>query len=203
MTTINAQTHLSPRSMTPTAGDLARDVLVHDASARRAHLADLWVDAPRVVILAFLRQYGCPLCRDQVAALRDRFASFRAEGVAVAAVGQGTPEDARRFSEQLDLPFPVLSDVHRSAYAAYGLLDGTVEQVYSPTSGLKLVSAILRGHRPHRIVGSVRQLPGTFVIDRNGIIRIAHPGLHAADVPEIGSLLPRILEAVPDREPSL
>lgn len=199
MTTISFQTYLPSRSMTPGAGDPARDVLLHDARAHRTHLADLWVNTPRALVLVFLRQYGCPLCREQVAALREHTAAFAAEGISVAAIGQGTPQDARRFQEQLDLPFPLLSDADRSAYAAYGLMDGTVEQIYSPTPGLKLASAMLHGHLPHRTIGSIRQLPGTFVIDRNGMIRIAHPGLHAADVPEIGALLPRILAAVPGR----
>ncbi len=185
------------RSMTPVAGDSARDVLLHDAMTRRTHLADLWVNTPRALILVFLRQYGCPLCREHVTALRNHHADFAAEGVAVAAIGQGTPRDARRFRAQLSLPFPILSDVDRSAFAAYGLLDGTVEQVYSLTPGLRLAGAMLRGHLPHRTVGSVRQLPGTFVIDRDGVIRTAHPGLHAADVPEIASLLPRIVAMVP------
>ncbi len=197
MTTSTLPIHLPHRSPTPAAGDPARDVLLRDAMARRSHLADLWVGTSRALVLVFLRQYGCPLCREQVAALRDRYDAFRAEGIAVAAIGQGTPQDARRFGEQLSVPFPILSDVDRSAFATYGLMDGTVEQVYSPTPGLRLAAAMLHGHLPHRTIGSVRQLPGTFVIDRNGIIRMAHPGLHAADVPEIGTLLPRIVTTVP------
>lgn len=199
MSTLTLLTQLPLRSLTPVAGDPARDVLLHDAMARRTHLADLWVGTSRALILVFLRQFGCPLCREQVVALRERYDAFQAEGIAVAAVGQGTPRDARWFGEQMSVPFPILSDAGRSAYAAYGLMDGTVEQVYSPTPGLRLAAAMLRGHLPHRTIGSVRQLPGTFVIDRNGIVRMAHPGLHAADVPEIATLLPRIVSVAPER----
>ncbi len=202
MTTLSLPTQMPLRSMTPVAGDPARDVLLHDAMTSRTHLADLWVNTPRALILVFLRQYGCPLCREQVAALRERHDAFLAEGVAVAAIGQGTPRDARRFREQLSLPFPILSDADRSAFAAYGLVDGTVEQIYSLAPGLRLAGAMLRGHLPHRTVGSARQLPGTFVIDRNGIVRMAHPGLHAADVPEIAMLLPRIVGMVPLSTPA-
>ena len=197
MTTLSLPTQLPLRSMTPVAGDSARDVLLHGAMTRRTHLADLWVGVPRALVLVFLRQYGCPLCQEQVTGLRDQHADFAAEGVTVAAIGQGTPRDARRFREQLSLPFPILSDADRSAFAAYGLLDGTVEQVYSMAPGLRMASAMLHGHLPHRTVGSVRQLPGTFVIDHCGVIRLAHPGLHAADVPKIASLLPRIVAMVP------
>lgn len=198
MTTLSLQIQTPLQDMTPIAGDPARDVLLHDDMARRSHLADLWVSVPRALILVFLRQFGCPLCRAQIAALRHHLAAFHAEGIAVAAVGQGTPRDVRQFGKHLSVPFPILSDANRSAYAAYGLMDGTFEQVYSPTPGLKLASAILRGHLPGRSVGSVRQLPGTFVIDRNGIVQMAHPGLHAADVPVVSTLMPQIIEAVPD-----
>lgn len=203
MTTITLQPRPLSSDMAPVAGDRARDVLIHDANAQPFHLADLWVGAPRAVILVFLRQYGCPLCREKVASLRHQFAAFLAEGVTIAAIGQGTPEDARRFREQLDLSFPVLSDAQRSAYAAYGLRDGTMEQVFSPKLALRLANAVLHGHLPHRTVGSIWQLPGVFVIDRNGIVRIAHPGHHAADTPEIGSLLSQTIAAVPDQAPPL
>lgn len=201
MTTISFHTYLPLRSMTPNAGDPARDVLLYDVRGHRAHLADRWVNTPRALVLVFLRQYGCPLCREQVTTLRAHAAVFAAEGVSIAAIGQGTPQDARRFQERLDLPFPVLSDADRSAYATYGLMDGTIEQVFSPTPGRKIARAILRGHLPHRTVGSIRQLPGTFVIDRDGFIRIAHHGLHAADVPEITTLLRQILVAMPNGTP--
>ena len=188
--------------MAPVAGDPARDVLVRDATAQRSHLTDLGVRVSRALVLVFLRQYGCPLCREQAVALRDRFAAFLAASVAVAAVGQETPEDAQHFHEQLALPFPVLSDTPRSAYAAYGLMDRTIEQIFGPTPGRRMARVILLGNLPHRTVGSVHQVPGMFVIDRDGTVQFAHPGRHAANAPETDTLLARVIAAVPDRSPA-
>jgi thioredoxin-dependent peroxiredoxin len=190
------------RPLGPAAGDPARDVLVHDATGRVQHLADLWMDVPRALVLVFLRQYGCPLCREQVAGLARQADALRREGIAIAAVGQGTAAEAARFREQMRLPFPVVADPTRSAYAAWGVMDGTLEQVFSVAPGLRLVRAMLKGHLPHRTVGSVRQLPGAFVIDRNGIVQLAYPAADAADMPDAGTLLGRIVADVPLATPA-
>lgn len=190
-------TPVSAQRSTPVAGDRARDVLVHADDGALVHLADQWVDAPRALVLVFLRQLGCPLCQQQVAEFRDHAAAFESAGVGIAAVGLGSPEQARRLRDRLQVPFPILSDTRRWAYDAYGLVEGTAEQVYDPVSGYRLTRAILHGHLPRRTVGSTRQLPGVFVIDRDGIIRIAHPGRTSSDVPPVAALLGRILARVP------
>jgi peroxiredoxin len=161
------------------------------------HLAELWVDVPRALMLVFVRQYGCPLCRAQVESLGRMRDEFAAAGVDVAIIGQGTPAEATRFRDEMHLPFPVFSDDSRSAFATYGLQDGSLEQVFGLTPGRPFLRAMLRGHLPGRTVGSVRQLPGTFVIDRDGIVRMAHPGANAADVPDVSQLLARIVATMP------
>lgn len=181
----------------PRVGARARDAQVRDERSVPVHLAELWVDAPRALLLVFVRQYGCPLCRAQVHALGQMSEEIAAAGVEVAIIGQGTPRQAARFRQEMKLPFRVYSDASRSAFATYGLQDGSLEQVFGFTPGRPFVGAMLRGHLPGRTVGSVRQLPGTFVIDRNGIVRMAHPGTDAADVPDVAEMLPRIVATMP------
>ncbi len=129
------------------------------------------------------------LCREQAAQLcRDHDRVLQA-GATLAVVGQGTPIESAAFERDLGLFFTVLADPDRAAFAAYGLMEGGPHAFLHPTAVGRVVWALLRGTGVGRPVGSTRQLPGTFVIDRGGIVRFAKPALHAADTPTTEDLL--------------
>jgi len=129
------------------------------------------------------------LCREQAAQLcRDHDRMVRA-GATLAVVGQGNPDESATFVRDLDLPFAVLADPDRAAFATYGLMEGRPGAFIHPTALGRVLRALLRGAGAGRPVGSTRQLPGTFVIDRGGIVRFAKPALHAADTPTTEDLL--------------
>lgn len=173
----------------PHPGDPAPDVAFRDETGADVRLSDLWSRAPRGLALVFVRHLGCPFCRAHVAALRDAEARFREEGVRIAVVGMGTPEQCARFQRRQGLNFPVLSDPDRVAHRSYGLPEGTTEQVMGRpeiAAGLRLA---LRGLLPSRPVGNPRQLAGDFLIDREGVLRYARRANRAADIPDPEALL--------------
>lgn len=129
------------------------------------------------------------LCREQAAQLRRDHGRVRREGAKLAVVGQGTPAEAAAFARELALPFPVLADPDREAFAAYGLIEGGPGAFLHPTAAIRVVRALLRGAGFGRPVGSTWQLPGAFVIDHEGVVRFAKPALHAADTPSTDDLL--------------
>lgn len=71
--------------------------------------------------------------------------TLRARGIEVLIVGRGSEATARRVRSLLRLPFPVLADPERSAYRAFGL---------------EKVAVLI-------------QRSGTFLVDRDGIVRLA------------------------------
>lgn len=104
----------------------------------------------------------------------------------VLAVGFDSPD---RMLRGLAFPWPVLLDRERVAYRRYGL--GRAP----PTALLRLgwvpgyVRKLLRGDPLKRPGLDVLQLGGDFVIDRDGVVVLAHPSAHFDDREPVGSLV--------------
>ena len=115
--------------------------------------------------------------------MRDDYDKFEDKGLAVAVVTQGNPAQTAELRRRYDAPLSFLADPDRKAYRAYGLESGSVAQVMGPRVMFKAALAALAGNVGGRAVGNVFQMPGTFVIDRQGVIRFCHRNRDAADNP--------------------
>jgi peroxiredoxin len=116
--------------------------------------------------------------------LRDDRGRFAAAGAAVALIGLGRPEHAASFCQQRDVPFACLTSPDRSAHLAYGLRRGSLNQVAGPAIWLPWLRNELTGKRQGRFgQGDPAQLPGTFVVGSDGVIRFAHRGRRSSDIP--------------------
>jgi peroxiredoxin len=187
----------------PNVQDPAPDVALLDTAAQRAELSTFWRREPAVVV--FLRYFGCPFCQAQVVQLRDDRKLFDDAGAGVVLIGQGNPAEAAQFSERMNQPFECLVDPNRSAYRAYGLGSATPTKILTPQVGLSFLRANLNRETIQRGMhgGSFTQMPGTFVIDTEGVVRMAHRNRHIADTPtnhQILQVLSRLRnEPTPDR----
>ena len=121
--------------------------------------------------------------------MRDAHQDLAERGYSVVAVGQGSGSRSAEFRWDHDLPFVVLGDPERAGYAAFGLDRGSPLDMLRPSLVVAGVKATLGGARQGRTEGDALQMPGTFVIDRGGIVRYAHPGAHAGDIPSAALLL--------------
>ena len=121
--------------------------------------------------------------------MRDAHQDFAARGYDVVAVGQGAGSCSATFRKDNDLPFVVLGDPERAGYAAYGLDRGSLLDMLRPSLVVAGVKATLGGARQSATEGDPLQMPGTFLVDRGGIVRYAHPGGHAGDIPSAKELL--------------
>ncbi len=108
----------------------------------------------------------------------------------MALVGLGRPEQAAAFCARQRAPFVCFASPDRSAHRAFGLRRGTVNEVVGPAIWLPWIRNNLTGKRQGRFgQGDVRQLPGTFVVGPDGVIRFAHRGRRASDLPSNQELL--------------
>jgi peroxiredoxin len=132
----------------------------------------------------------------QVVALREDCERFERMGADVTLVGQGTPQECTEFCDARRVPFRVLVDPDRSAYRAYGLGKGGAMQIVGPQVMLPWVRNELRSETRQRGLrgGSLTQMPGTFVVDTAGIVRLAHRSRHVADVPRNHVILGALAE---------
>lgn len=97
----------------------------------------------------------------------------------------------------LELPFPVLVDRDRSAYAAWGLSRASVLRIWAdPRVWARYLRVALGGQRPTRFGADTLQLGGDFVLDGAGLVAYARPQ-RSDDRPPVAVLLAAVEKAAP------
>jgi len=183
-------------------GDLAPDFELKDTSGKLVHLCDFWSNGPALIL--FWRHYGCSCGVDRAKLLQNEYTDYIKLGASVVVIGQGDPERSKDYSEKHDIPCPVLCDPTYRVYEAYDLLEGKPSQIIydAPDEYLRIdyeTGAQLQQSRhgtEGALVDSPWQLPGEFVVDQSGIIRLAHRYQHCEDWPNPSILIPAIKESI-------
>ncbi len=183
------------------AGDAAPDLVLHDASGNTCHLRDAWRDGP--ALLLFWRHYGCSCGRDRARRLNAEHERYVGLGAKVVVIGQAEPERSRVYAQANQLPCAILCDPTRLAYETYGLLEGQPSQIVFDAPDEFLRRDFEAGRRLQQSrhgteaapVDSPWQLPGEFVIDRAGRIRLAYRYQHCEDWPDPLVLIAAIKDA--------
>lgn len=121
--------------------------------------------------------------------MRERKTSFDEAGLTIVPVGQGTPSELKRFLSSRDYPFTLYTDPERISYRAYGVERGGWREIaISPKVIADGARAAAGGHLTTKVVGDVKQLPGSFVVV-DGQVVYAHRGKVSSDVGDIEELL--------------
>jgi peroxiredoxin len=182
------------RSTIPTTdplppGTAAPDVLVQAADGSSVGLMQYWRRQP--VLLFFVRSFGCVFCRDQLRLFRQRYAEFQARGVEIVAIAPSDAISAEHLARGLRLPFPVMGDLQRQAFAAYGLYETTLGELAKPEVVIRNVQQIARGNLPvlNPLFSTFTQLGGSFIIDTTGVVRFGHAATPVFAYPSIDTYL--------------
>lgn len=105
---------------------------------------------------------------------REKLEAVGAEAVFV--VHDGAELVRRTMLHDLDVPFPVLVDPARVAYAAWGMRRSSVAGVWlDPRVWARYAVLLARGQRVRGLGGDTLQLGGDFVVDPAGRITYARP----------------------------
>ena len=115
-------------------------------------------------------------------------AEFEAAETNVVTVSFDTPYWAGVWLQETGSPFPLLMDPERTAYHAYGLTSSRLSS-WSPANLWYYGKAALQGRETYGRRGDPHQLGGDFIIDRSGIIRLAHPSRDPTDRPSMDEIL--------------
>jgi peroxiredoxin len=172
-----------------TAGVPAPDVLLQTTDGNSVHLAHFWQRAP--VVLFFVRHVGCVFCREQVRTLAQRYADICARSAEVIAIIPADPINASRFARSMRLPYPVLCDTPRRAFAAFGLYETTMGDLARPEVLLRTARQFARGNIPavNPFRSSLTQLGGVFIIGSDGIVRLGHAATPVFTYPSVDTCL--------------
>jgi peroxiredoxin len=186
-------------------GDKAPDFELEDEAGRLVHLRDFWNHKP--ALLLFWRHYGCSCGIERARRLQAEYGDYTRLGSNVIVIGQGEPERAAAYAQKHNLPCPILCDPARKVYEAYDLLEGKPSQLVFDAPDELLQGKFEAGtnlqasrHGTERAsVDSPWQLPGEFVVDRAGTIRLAYRYQYCEDWPNPLVLIAAIKEALWDR----
>jgi len=77
----------------------------------------------QTVVLYFYPKARTPGCTTEAQGFRDNWTAFEEAGIQVLGISADPPEELEKFTQEEDLPFPLLSDVDgevASAYESYG-----------------------------------------------------------------------------------
>ncbi|MCA0455980.1 MAG: AhpC/TSA family protein [Chloroflexi bacterium] len=174
--------HLKP-------GDNAPDITLLDTHGQRVQLSDFWKNG--LTLMSFLRHFGCIHCRHRLAVLEQHRDQLTAAGFQLLAVGLGEPKHAERYCGKLAPHLTCFADAGNDGYYTWGLRQGTMGELASNGFNVLKASAkaLLDGHIQGTATGDAHMLPGTFIIDRDGIIRYAYYSQYAGDDPAIDVLV--------------
>lgn len=133
-------------------------------------------------LLSFFRFASCPFCNLRLHELVTRYGELD-NGFSVVAIFDSPLENLKRHAEGHRPPFPVLADEHNVYYRAFGiehswarLIKGMV--IRFPT----LLKAIfVHGYVPLTFQGRLETMPADFLVDREGVIRVAYYGHDEGD----------------------
>lgn len=119
---------------------------------------------------------------------KDRFEQARAQ---VIVVSFDTVERTAALQHRLHLPFVIALDPDRTGYEAFGLGHASLLRTYAHPSVVTFYAkSLLRGRIPSlRHAQDRRQLGGDFVLDRDGVVVLAHPEKGPEDRVAVGSIL--------------
>ena len=171
------------------AGVPAPDVALQSIDDAPVQLAQFWQRAPAV--LFFVRHIGCVFCREQVRALAQRYDEIRARDAEVVAIIPTDPINADRFARSMRLPYPVLCDMPRRAFAAFGLYETTLGDLAQPEVLLRTARQFARGNIPrvNPFSSSLTQLGGVFIVGSDGVVRLGHAATPVFTYPAIDTCL--------------
>ncbi|MFO7583711.1 MAG: AhpC/TSA family protein [Anaerolineales bacterium] len=135
-------------------------------------------------------------CREHVAQLCARQNEIAELNTRVFVISFGTLPAVQAWMKETCTTFTVLLDRERTVYTAYGLERSRLRSL-SPRTLWLYAKNHLRGRQMHSSHGDdTSQLGGDFIVDRNGILRLAYPSHDPVDRPPVGELL-KVLQNLP------
>jgi peroxiredoxin len=161
------------------AGALAPDFDVTDVHGRAVRLH---AHRGRALLLSFYRFSSCPFCNLRVHRLLQHREGFEARGLSMVAVFQSSQAHILEHVGQQDDALPIIADPERTLYAAYGIEASS--KAIARAAIVRLGDAALalsKGFVPKDVDGDTKTIPADFVIDAEGIIRIAYYGRDIGD----------------------
>lgn len=123
-----------------------------------------------------------------MAQLRLYYDDIRALNAEVMVISFETGYWLQVWLAETESPFPLLLDPTCTAYQAYGL-ERSLLRSWGPKNLWYYTKARLTGRQVHHTGADTSQLGGDFIVDAQGIVRLAHRSHDPTDRPPVADLL--------------
>ncbi|MPZ67963.1 MAG: redoxin domain-containing protein [Actinobacteria bacterium] len=177
-------------SLPPQVGDDAPDLELRDQEGKPRLLSEFWSTGP--ALLLFWRHNGCSCGFDRAARLNKEYEKYVSAGARVLIISQAEPQRASVYAQKHGLPCPTLCDPDMVSYKAFGLREGSAGQVVYDApeeywaNDLDTWASVAEERqvlgRP--LVDNPWQLPGEFVVDQKGKLRLSYHYNYCENYPD-------------------
>jgi len=144
----------------------APDFTLPDAHGKPVTLSALLARGPAVV--TFYRGGWCPFCDLQLRAYQGALGAIRELGAELVAISPQTPDYALSDVEKKQLTFPVLTDQGNRVAREFKLVFGLSDALRQLQTHFGSVLPKFNGDDSWEL-----PMPGTFVLDRQGVVKFA------------------------------
>lgn len=136
------------------------------------------------ILLVFLRQFGCPFCRETMTDLAEQRSAIEARGIKIVLVHMASEPFAKRILSVYELEdLPRVSDPEQVFYDSFGLERGNIWQIFGPKPFFRLMNvSLLKGHLLGKANGDQYQMPGVFLLE-DGKVQDSFKHRNASDRP--------------------
>ena len=148
-------------------GDQAPPIVLKNAKGTTVDVGALIKKGP--VVVTFYRGGWCPFCDLQLRAYQSVLPEIRRLGAELVAISAQTSDYALSDVEKKQLTFPLLHDAHNRVSRRYGLVFTLSDTMKQLQTGFGNPIPKFNGDESWEL-----NMPGTFVIDRAGIVKLAH-----------------------------
>lgn len=157
---------------------------------------DIWGDLLSVpdngkwFYLSFHRFAACPFCNLRTNELIRNYERFQKSKIEIVSLWPSSKENLLQFAGDERTPFPLLSDQSRQIYRAYGVTESSFAGAFRLLLHPKLIFNAIKNKRDGIAFDADQNLmPASFLINPQGIVKMAHYGKHFGDHPEIQTIL--------------
>jgi peroxiredoxin len=140
-------------------------------------------------VLIFLRYYGCPVCRMEMAKIKREIDLVRRKKGLVFVALQSAPETMASLIKKDDFPFTIICDPQGKVFQLYGVEAGGIIKYLHPAGLIAAIKATCRGFLHGKFEGKETQLPAAFAMTADKIIKYAHYGKNIGDMPSLAKMI--------------
>ena len=132
------------------------------------------ISTSQPVFLVFLRHFGCVFCKEALHDIAELRADITAKGLSLVFVHMAEPALAKEYFQEFKLSGVIhISNPDKKYYRAFGLLKGTVSQLYGLSTWIRGFGPKTKGLKLElsEQLGDSTQMPGMFLINQGEIIK--------------------------------